>query len=157
MHAPFQSSVLTVKPEWIDFNGHLNMAYYGVLFDLGADQMFEHFGFGPDYQARTGHTTYAAEIHVRYLRELHVNDPVRVTYHLVDHDEKRLHSFQEIRHTDGWLAATGETMTLHVDQSGPQVAPMPDDVLRRVTQIANAHATLPKPQPVHASIGIRRR
>ncbi|MEL7133551.1 MAG: thioesterase family protein [Pseudomonadota bacterium] len=157
MTAPFQSTVMTVKPEWIDFNGHLNMAYYAVLFDMGADQMFEHFGFGPDYQARTGNTTYAAEFHVRYVRELHLNDPVIVKYHLVDHDEKRLHSFQEIRHTDGWLAATGETMTLHVDQSGPCVAPMPDDVLGRVAEVGRAHATLAKPEAVHARIGLKRR
>ena len=156
MTAPFTSSVLTVKPEWIDFNGHLNMAYYGVLFDLGADQMFEQFGFGPDYQARTGCTTYAAEFHVRYIRELHEGDPVVVTYHLVDHDEKRLHSFQELRHMDGWLAATGETMTLHVDQSGPRVAPMPDDIQTRVSRVARAHAALPTPDGVHARIGIRR-
>lgn len=156
MQAPFQSTVMTVKPEWIDFNGHLNMAYYGVLFDMGADQIFERFGFGPDYQSRTGNTTYAAEFHVRYIRELHVNDPVFVTYHLVDFDEKRLHSFQELRHADGWLAATGETMTLHVDQSGPRVAPMPADVLVRVKDVAKAHASLNKPEGVHASIGIRR-
>ncbi|WP_299548348.1 thioesterase family protein [uncultured Tateyamaria sp.] len=156
MQTPFQSTVMTVKPEWIDFNGHLNMAYYGVLFDMGADQMFAHFGFGRDYQSRTGNTTYAAEFHVRYLHELHVNDRVIVSYHLVDHDEKRLHSFQELRHADGWLAATGETMTLHVDQSGPRVAPMPEDVLGRVATIARAHAALPKPKGVHANIGIRR-
>ena len=156
MSAPFVSSVLTVKPEWIDYNGHLNMAYYGVLFDLGADQMFDQFGFGPGYQAQTGCTTYAAEFHVRYLRELHVNDPVTASYHLVGHDAKRLHSFQELRHVDGWLAATGETMTLHVDQSGPRVAPMPKEVLARVAEVARAHAALPKPDAVHARIGLAR-
>lgn len=155
--APFRSDVMTVKPDWIDYNGHLNMAYYGVLFDLGADQIFEQLGFGPGYQARTGHTTYSAEFHVTYLRELHLNDAVTVSFQMIDCDEKRFHSYQELWHEDGWIAATGETMTLHVDQSGPRVAPMPADIYDRLTQMRDAHATLPRPDRVGASIGIRRR
>lgn len=154
---PFRSSVLTVKPEWIDYNGHLNMAYYNVLFDLCADEIYEEMGFGPDYQKATGNTTYVAEFHLAYLRELHVNDPVTVTFQLIDFDEKRFHSYQEIWHRDGWRAATGEALTLHVDQSGPRVAPMPDDILANVRRLHAAHATLPRPDRVGASIGIRRR
>lgn len=157
MSAPFRSSIMTVKPEWIDYNGHLNMAYYNVLFDQGADEIYEDLGFGPDYHAATGNTTYVAEFHVAYLRELHVNDTVRVTFQLVDFDAKRFHSYQEIWHEDGWLAATGEALTLHVDQSGPRVAPMPRDVLDKVAAVAAAHANLPRPDRVGASIGIRKR
>lgn len=156
MSAPFRSSIMTVKPEWIDYNGHLNMAYYNVLFDQGADEIYEDLGFGPEYHAATGNTTYVAEFHVSYLRELHVNDPVRVTFQLVDFDAKRFHSYQEIWHEDGWLAATGEALTLHVDQSGPRVAPMPGDVLDKVAAVAAAHASLPRPDRAGASIGIRK-
>jgi len=67
--APFRSGEMTVLPEWIDFNGHLNMAYYNVLFDQGVDQAYSEIGLGPEYQ-RTGCTTYVAEFHVCYLREL---------------------------------------------------------------------------------------
>lgn len=148
---------MTVKPEWIDYNGHLNMAYYNVLFDRCADEVYDLMGFGPEYHARTGNTTYVAEFHLAYARELHVNDPVTVTFQLIDHDAKRFHSYQEIRHQDGWLAATGEALTLHVDQSGPRVAPMPGDVLDKVAALAAAHAALPRPARVGASIGIKRR
>lgn len=148
---------MTVKPEWIDYNGHLNMAYYNVLFDRCADEVYDLMGFGPEYHARTGNTTYVAEFHLAYVRELHENDPVTVTFQLIDHDAKRFHSFQEIRHQDGWLAATGEALTLHVDQSGPRVAPMPGDVLDKVAALAAAHAALPRPARVGASIGIKRR
>lgn len=157
MTSPFRSSIMTVKPEWIDYNGHLNMAYYNVLFDQGADEVYEDLGFGPAYHAATGNTTYVAEFHLAYVRELHVNDPVYVTFQLIDFDAKRFHSYQEIWHGDGWLAATGEALTLHVDQSGPRVAPMPADVLAKVTAVAEAHANLPRPERVGASIGIRRR
>ena len=155
--APFRSTIMTVEPGWIDYNGHLNMAYYGVLFDRGADQIFEQLGFGPYYQTTTGNTTYSAEFHVSYLRELHLNDRVTVTFHMIDCDEKRFHSYQELWHEDGWIAATGETMTLHVDQTGPRVAPMPDDIYARVTALRAAHAALPRPDRVGASIGIKRR
>ena len=48
-----------------------------------------------------------------------------VTFQLIDHDAKRLRAYQEIRHVDGWLAATSETLSLHIDMSGPKVAPFP--------------------------------
>ena len=128
MDVPFRSSLMTVKPEWIDFNGHLNMAYYNVLFDTSVDELYPHIGFGEDYVKSTGCTTYVAEFHICYLRELHGGDKVTATFHLVDHDEKRFHSFQELHHAEGWLAATAEGLTLHVDQSGPKVAPMPQNV-----------------------------
>jgi len=152
---PFRSSVMTVKPEWIDFNGHLNMAYYNVLFDLCADEIYNDLGFGPDYQ-KTGCTTYTAEFHLCYVRELHVNDPVTVTLQLLDFDEKRFHTYQEIWHEDGWLAATGEAMALHVDQSGPRVAPMPPEILARMKALHASHQSLPRPERAGRSIGIRR-
>lgn len=156
-NVPFRSSVFSIKPEWIDYNGHLNMAYYSVLFDMCADEVYEQLGFGPDYQAETGNTTYIAEFHISYLRELHVNDAVTVTFQLIDYDAKRFHSYQEIYHNDGWLAATGEALSLHVDQSGPRVAPMPASILKRVGDLHVTHASLPRLERVGASIDIRRR
>ena len=154
--APFRSGEMTVLPEWIDFNGHLNMAYYNVLFDQGVDQAYSEIGLGPEYQ-RTGCTTYVAEFHVCYLRELHKGDRVYTTLQLLDHDEKRFHSFQELWHVDGWLAATAEGLTLHVDQSGPRVAPMPEHILTRLDAMRQNHAKLPKPAQAGRSIGIRRK
>lgn len=154
--APFRSSEMKVLPEWIDFNGHLNMAYYNVLFDQGVDQAYGDIGLGPEYQ-RTGCTTYVAEFHVCYLRELHEGDRVYTTFQLLDHDEKRFHSFQELWHVDGWLAATAEGLTLHVDQSGPRVAPMPDHILTRLDAMRQNHAKLPTPAQAGRRISIRRK
>ena len=152
---PFRSSTMTVRPEWIDYNGHMNMAYYAVIFDKAADQIYPQIGFGPDYQ-KTGFTTYTAEFHICYLRELHLDDPVTVTLHLIDYDEKRFHTYQEIWHADGWCAATGEAMGLHVDQSGPRVAPMPPEILTRMKALHDAHKGLPRPARVGRQIGIPR-
>ena len=103
METPFKSSLRPVRPEWIDFNGHLNMAYYSVLMDNAVDDAYHQIGFGPEYQ-KTGHTTYVAEFHVCYLRELHEGASTYCTFQLLDFDEKRFHSFTQLWHEDGWLA-----------------------------------------------------
>ena len=144
---------MTVRPEWIDYNGHMNMAYYAVLFDLAADEIYPSLGFGPDYQ-KTGFTTYTAEFHVCYLRELHLGDNVTVTLQLLDHDARRFHFYQEIHHADGWCAATAETMALHVDQSGPSVAPMPAAILEELASLRAAHAALPWPERAGRRTGL---
>ena len=154
MTAPFTSAPLTIHPDWIDYNGHLNMAYYNVLFDTGADQVWPEMGFGPDYADTRKLTTYTAEFHVCYIRELHLNDTPVCTFQLIDFDAKRFHSYQELRHPDGWLAATAEGLTLHVDMTGPRVAPMPPDILARVAALHSAHATLPRPKRLGRTITI---
>jgi acyl-CoA thioester hydrolase len=154
--APFVSSVLDVQNDWIDYNGHLNMAYYHVLFDRGSDQAFDLMGVGAAYAQARRMTIYAAETHVCYLRELHRGDRVAVSFQLVDCDAKRLRTFQEIRHVDGWVAATCETLSLHVDMDGPKVAPFPADIAERVEAMFVAHSTLPLPDRAGRAITVRR-
>lgn len=155
--APFRSGFHPVEEGWIDYNGHMNMGYYAVLMDRCADEAFAALGFGPDYIATRGLTTFSAEFHIRYLREVKLGDRLFSTFHLLDHDAKRFHSFQELYHEEGWLAATGEGLTLHVDLSGPRVVPMPEDIAARVAAMARAHAALPRPEGVGSRIGIRRK
>jgi acyl-CoA thioester hydrolase len=155
MAGPFLSAPQRVEDGWIDYNGHMNMGYYTVLFDRAADEAFEELGLGPAYKAARNHTTFTGEFHVRYIRELKPGDRVASTFHLIDHDAKRFHSFQELYHEDGWLAATGEGLTLHVDLSGPKVVPMPAEIRARIAAMAQAHAALPRPEGVGRSIGIR--
>src|SRR6266487_2035472 len=107
--APFVSSLMRVEPGWIDYNGHLNMAYYNVLFDRAVDEAFELIGCGLDYVKSRKQTCFTAEVHVRYLRELHAGDPVRVTFQLLDYDAKRMHFFEQHFHAD---AGTGKTRVL---------------------------------------------
>jgi acyl-CoA thioester hydrolase len=155
--ALFRSSRLAIEPEWIDYNGHLNMAYYMVLFDRGGDEFSMSVGLGPEYAATRRLTTYTAEAHIAYVRELHLADPVIATMQLLDHDAKRMHTYQELRHADeGWLAATCETMTLHVDMSGPKVVPFPPDIAARLAEIAAAQSALPWPERAGRRIGIKR-
>lgn len=155
--APFMSPPSAIRKEWIDYNGHLNMAYYNVLFDHSIDALFEAVGMGLDYAQTRRMTTYAAEAHICYVRELHLGHTVQCGIRILDYDGKRLHVFQEMRHEDGWLAATSETLTLHVDMNGPKVVPFPPDVLAKIEAMAAAHAALPRPERAGRAIGIRRK
>jgi acyl-CoA thioester hydrolase len=155
--APFVSRVMEVEKDWIDYNGHLNMAYYNVLFDRCSDEAFEAMGMGPSYARERKLTIYTAEVHLCYVRELHLGDKVTSTLQLLDHDEKRIRAYQELFHADGWLSATSEVLMLHVDMAGPKVAPFPPDILERVKAMRAAHADMPVPERAGRSIGIRRK
>jgi len=145
--APFVSSVMRVEPGWIDYNGHLNMAYYNVLFDRAVDEVYELLGCGVAYVEHTRHSCFTAEVHVRYLRELHAGDPVRVSFQLLGFDAKRLHYFEELRHAEeGWLSATSENMALHVDMTAKKTAALPREVTARLQRMKAAHAGLPMPR-----------
>jgi acyl-CoA thioester hydrolase len=147
--APFVSSVMRVEPAWIDYNGHLNMAYYNVLFDRAVDEAFAVLGLGADYVRERHASTFTVECHVTYKRELALNDPVRVTLQLLDFDEKRLHFYQELRHaTEFWLSATSETMHLHMDMAERKVAPFPTDILASIAIMKAAHSRLPRPDVI---------
>src|SRR5436305_7024376 len=93
---PFLSSIMQIEPQWIDYNGHLNMAYYNVMFDRAIDELWLKLGIGPGYMTERHGSTFTAECHVRYLREIHIADPVQVSVLLVAADEKRLHTFEEL-------------------------------------------------------------
>jgi acyl-CoA thioester hydrolase len=143
----FVSSVMRVEPAWIDYNGHLNMAYYNVLFDRAVDEVFELLGCGSDYVKARNHSCFTAEAHVRYLRELHAEVPVRVTFQLLDYDSKRMHYFEQLLHaTEGWVSATSENMSLHVDMEAKRTAPFPDRLLTTLARMKSRHATLPRPE-----------
>jgi acyl-CoA thioester hydrolase len=154
--APFVSSVMRVEPGWIDYNGHLNMAYYNVLFDRAVDEVYEVLGLGLDYVKATRRSTFTAEVHVRYLRELLVDAPVRVTFRLLAFDLKRMHYFEELFHAEeGWLSATSENMALNVDLAVKKTAAFPDNVMARLAGMKAAHDTLPIPDGVGRRISMK--
>jgi acyl-CoA thioester hydrolase len=153
--APFLSSVMQIEPQWIDYNGHLNMAYYNVMFDRAIDELWLKLGIGPGYMKERNGSTFTAECHVRYLREIHLGDPVQVSILLVAADEKRLHTFEELRHaSEAWLSATSENMTIHIDMAERKTAPFPSDVRTRVEALANAHSTVARPEGIGRKIAM---
>src|SRR5665213_2371647 len=91
----------SVLPEWIDANGHMNLAYYVVLFDLATDAIYDAIGVGQAYRDTTGGSTFTAETHTLYEREVRVGERVRITSHVLGVDAKRLHYFHEMFHAGG--------------------------------------------------------
>ena len=153
--APFRSSVMQVEPQWIDYNGHLNMAYYNVMFDRAIDEMWLRLGIGPAYMKERHGSTFTAEAHVRYLREIHLGDPVQVSVFLLEADDKRLHTFEEMRHAgDGWLSATSENMSLHIDIKARRTAPFPPDIRARIQAVVDAHAAVARPDGIGRKVAM---
>ena len=147
-----------VRPEWIDNNGHMNMGYYLVVFDLATDEFMRWVGLGAEHRRRHGVTTFCLEAHVTYHREVRAGDPLRFTTHLLAHDARRMHYIHAMYHaTDGYLAATNELMSLHVALDTRRGAPMSADVLARLATIQSAHDALPRPAQVGRSIGLAAR
>jgi acyl-CoA thioester hydrolase len=147
--APFVSSVMRVEPGWLDYNGHLNMSYYNVLFDRAVDEIYALAGIGEHYTKNQRRSFFTAEVHLRYLRELHEGDTVRVTFQLLGYDAKRLHFFEQLFHaTEGWVSATSECLSLHVDMDKRKTTPFPDSVARTLARMKSAHARLPRPEAV---------
>jgi len=155
--APIDSHRETVRPEWIDYNGHMNVAYYVLAFDHATDVLFDALGMGETYRDATDHSTFSLQIQVTYLRELQLGAPIRVTTQLIDHDVKRLHYFHEMYHAeDGYRAATCECLSIHVNLSARRSAPLPDDIQTRLVALMAAHRDLPRPAEVGRVIAIRR-
>jgi acyl-CoA thioester hydrolase len=153
--APFLSSIMRIEPQWIDYNGHLNMAYYNVMFDRAIDELWLVLGIGPSYKKSRNGSTFTAECHVRYLREIHLGDLVQVSVTLIAADDKRLHTFEELRHaSEGWLSATSENMTLHIDMRERKTAPFPSDVRATIDAVARAHAMVPRPEGIGRAIAM---
>lgn len=141
------SPTFAVDPAWIDWNGHLNMAYYNVMFDRAADGLLARVGISPDYVRERAGSIMTAEIHVRYLREVFLDTPLAVRIRILGLDEKRLHLFSELIHAEeGWVSATSEQMNLHIDMTTRRVAPWPADIRAALEDLRAPTKGLPPPE-----------
>ncbi len=147
-----------VEPQWIDYNGHMNVGYYMVAFDKGTDGLLDQLRLGEAYRRATNHSLYVLEAHVTYERELKLAEPFMIETQLIDADEKRLHFFHRMHHAEGgFLAATNELLALHVDLAGPRAAALPPDARARLEPLLAAHRCFPAPPQLGRRIGIKRR
>jgi acyl-CoA thioester hydrolase len=158
MIAPILSPVMTIEEGWVDYNGHLNQAYYGVLFDRAIDHALLPAGLGPDYVTQRNASYMTVENHLCFVRELFKTDPVRVATRVLDLDDKRLHLYCEMQHADaGWVSCTSEWMFLHIDMETRRTAPWPADVRASLEAMKSASLALPRPERAGRAIGIPRK
>jgi acyl-CoA thioester hydrolase len=147
MPVPFRSSPMRVRDEWIDYNGHMNVAYYVLLFDRCVDEAFMTLGMGPEYVARRNASFFTVELHINYLRELTVGAAVQARLQLLAYDAKRLRLYMELFNAESdVLAASADQLFVHVDMASRRSAPFPDDIAANVEAMRAAHADLPWPE-----------
>ena len=155
---PFKGSVQTVRDDWLDYNGHLNMAYYNVMFDTCLDEACAALGLGPHYAETRNASFFTAEAHICYVQELESGAPVQASVQLVDFDAKKAHFYQELHHAEqGFLSATSEQVSLHVDLGARKVTPWPEDVAIRLGAMKAAHDVLGRPERAGRVISLTKR
>ncbi len=146
-----------VHPDWIDYNGHMNVAYYVLAFDHALDRVFDGLGIGAAYVRDQHASFFVLEAHVNYVGEVKQGDPLRFTFQLLDHDAKRVHYFMHMHHaTEGYLAATLEQITVHVDMGTRRSATMPDAAAAQFANMLARQAHLSRPAEAGRPIGIKR-
>ena len=122
----------TIRPDWIDYNGHMQDAFYGLVFSHAVDAFQDAVGFDAEWRQRTGCTIYALEDHRFYLREVVEGDRVRVETRVLGCDAKRFHLHQTMLRGDEPVCV-GEYMELHVaTRPEPRATPMPDAIRARI-------------------------
>jgi len=153
---PFTIHRETVQPAWIDYNGHMNVAYYVLAFDHATDRFFDLVDLGVDYVNRSNHSAFVLETHVGYRQEVGEGDPLRFDLQLLDVDDKRVQFYFEMFHAgEGYLAATSELVALHVDLEARRSRAFPPPLRARLDAIMAAHADLPRPAGAGRTISLR--
>ena len=159
MQKPIKVDLNTkVKPEWIDYNGHMNVAFYLMAFDEAIDIVNKKIGLGPDYREKTNKSTFALESHIIWLREMKLDDRMFFTVQLLDYDKKRIHFFVTMLHYDkNYEAATYEVLLMHVNLSNKKSCVFPENVRNKIELTMKEHSKLPKPKLCSSTVGIRRK
>ena len=148
-----------LAPEWIDYNGHLRDAFYGLIVSYASDALMDRLGMDADYRNRTQNTLYTLEMHTHFFHEVKKSDSVFVNVRLLSTDQKRIHAaFDIVRDADAVVAASSELMLLHVHQGEtPASAPFPPEVAGAVAKLAAATASAPEVGPGSRRMELPRR
>ena len=125
--------------DWIDYNNHMNVSYYLLIFDkYGADVLNEIFKMGEHSAKTTGKSTMIVESHITYNKELQLNDEVDINCVYFDHDKKRLQYKMEMMHKDKkYLASTIEILALYVDLNERKVNEFEDEKVKIMDNFIN--------------------
>ena len=137
------SVLLTTKKiikEWTDYNNHMNLSYYILVFDLGAEVILSKFKMGEHSAKTTKKSTMVVETHTTYNQEVKEGDRVDVYLCHFDHDNKRLHykleMYDKAKNT---LSATTEVLSLYIDLNARKVAEIEDDKKNIMDEFINQH------------------
>lgn len=153
--APLAVHVETVRPDWVDYNGHMNVAYYMLVFDHATDAVLDWLDLGEAYRRRSRGSVFVGEAHVTYEREVNAGDRLSVSSRVLAFDGKRVIVFHEMRGDDGEaLVASNEVLCLHVDLDTRRTAPIPAAAAERIERAVAAQAEAPRPSRAGRTIGL---
>ena len=129
--SPYRTKNQTVLSDWIDYNGHMNVAYYTLAFDKALDFFFEDvLNIGPSFVEENKEGPFALKASYNYFSELLESESFFVDISILDFDSKRVHIFGEMRKdTSLELSAVFETVLMNMDLSARKVKQYPDRVL----------------------------
>lgn len=148
----------TVRSEWLDYNGHLNEAYYLLIFSHATDALLDLIGMDDVFRRREQVSIFTLETHLCYLREVAGGDTVEVETRVLGLDAKRMHLFHTMRREgDTVAAATAEMMILHVDMSTRRAAPFRAGVHGKLAALHEREAARAVPVQAGRRIGMRTR
>tara|TARA_Y100001960_G_C14207474_1_gene602702 strand:- start:30 stop:515 length:486 start_codon:yes stop_codon:yes gene_type:complete len=157
IEAPLEVHRETVRPEWIDYNGHMNVAFYLMAADHAMDAFADRIGLGKSYMEETNCSTFALDTRIIYARELVEGAPICVNAQLVAFDSKRIHVCLELTHgKEGWLSALSEWVLVHVDLGTRRSTRMPDETLAILGEIMAAHENLSRHDALARPFGLAR-
>ncbi len=146
-----------IKKEWTDYNGHMNVAYYMILFDLALTNFLESLDLGLNYVREAEKSIFALENHVTYQHELKQGDPVCVHFQMLDVNSKFIHYFMRLFHKDmPVISATMEQISLHVNMKTRMPARFQKEKLNELLAVLKDHEKFEKPSEMGRSIAIRR-
>lgn len=144
-----------VRPEWVDYNGHMSEAYYVLVFGYTSDAFLDLIGMDEIYRRGTGHSLYTLEAHISYLHEVGEGQALAVSTQVLGADAKRVRLFHTMNHADkGHLLATAELMLLHVDTTQPRAAAFAPEIQTQLARVAQAHSKLSRPTQAGRSIAL---
>ena len=135
---PVHISDQIIKKEWIDYNNHMNMAYYVLVFDQIWEIILEKFKMGEQSAKTTKMSTMVVETHTTYNNEIKEGDEVEINLTFFDHDKKRLHFKMEmIEKSSKKLSATLEMLSLYIDLNKRRVTEFEDEKIKLMDNFIN--------------------
>jgi acyl-CoA thioester hydrolase len=148
-----------IESGWIDYNGHLRDAYYGLVASYAVDDLMDHLGLDAAYRERTRCTLFTLELHMHYLHEVKSSDDLGVISSILDFDRKRIHvGCRFVCSRVSEPVAIADMMLLHVHQGDkPSVAPFPDEVSAKLETLKMSPAAREAFGPGSRKIELKRR
>ena len=146
-----------VRPEWLDYNGHLNEAYYLLVFSHATDALIDLIGMDDAWRRANGMTVYTLETHIRYVQEVGAGVEVQVDSRVLGLDAKRLRLFHRMKRSDDAATlATAEMLLVNIDMSGPRSTPWAAPVRAYLDRLRELHAHQALPDGAGRSISLDR-